>query len=752
MKRLLVSIYWMFLGTAAFTSVIPEDYVWTSASKNSSESMPCGGGSIGMNVWVEDGDILFYVCRSGSFDENNTLLKMGRFRLHITPALDMNNFQQTLSLNNGNIQISDGKKTVTLWCDVFRPVIHVEMNSKQYMTITSSYESWRIIDHPITQEESFQTSYKFGVPEGTFTRHDEFDAKKSSITFLHHNQDSTVFDATVKQQQLLPVKSQLDNPLGRLTFGGRMQGNGFSLTGEYDGIYDHTPYHGWSYKNDLPAKRLQLQITLASNQGSVDDWKSLLLSTERTVRPERDKKRTQQWWNEFWQRSFITSEGESKEYTRNYTLFRYMLGCNAKGQLPTKFNGGLFCFDPSYVLKNFTFTPDYRRWGGGTHTAQNQRLVYWPMLKSGDFDMMTPQLDFYKNICHNAELRSQTYWNHGGACFTEQIENFGLPEFDEYGKSRPANFDPGIQYNAWLEYTWDTVLEFCQMALEREAYCGMDASVYIPMICSALNFFDQHYRYLACKRGIKETDADNKLILYPGSGAETFKMAYNATSTCCGLRMVTTELLKWMHKHGTDSSTMLKYENFLKTIPDNTYGEIDGHKIIRPAVIWTRINGSEATQLYPVYPWREYGVGKKNLDIALNTWKYDPFVKKHEGYESWEQSNIWAACLGQTADAVEWLRKKLSNGPHRFPAFWGPGHDWTPDHNWGGSGMIGMQEMLMQEADGKIILFPAWPKEWNVHFKLHAAGNTTIEACLHDGKAEIISVIPQSRESDVIIQ
>jgi hypothetical protein len=32
---------------------------WNSQSKNSAESMPCGGGDIGLNVWVENGDILF---------------------------------------------------------------------------------------------------------------------------------------------------------------------------------------------------------------------------------------------------------------------------------------------------------------------------------------------------------------------------------------------------------------------------------------------------------------------------------------------------------------------------------------------------------------------------------------------------------------------------------------------------------------------------------------------------------------------
>ena len=38
----------------------------------------------------------------------------------------------------------------------------------------------------------------------------------------------------------------------------------------------------------------------------------------------------------------------------------------------------------------------------------------------------------------------------------------------------------------------------------------------------------------------------------------------------------------------------------------------------------------------------------------------------------------------------------------------------------GGSGMIGLQEMLLQTNGEQILLFPAWPKEWNVHFKLHA--------------------------------
>ena len=47
---------------------VPAPYIWTSQSKNSSESMPCGGHDIGMNVWVENGDVLFYASQSGWFD------------------------------------------------------------------------------------------------------------------------------------------------------------------------------------------------------------------------------------------------------------------------------------------------------------------------------------------------------------------------------------------------------------------------------------------------------------------------------------------------------------------------------------------------------------------------------------------------------------------------------------------------------------------------------------------------------------
>jgi hypothetical protein len=731
----------LFLLLLFFSSSLSAEpsLVWTSPSHNSSESMPCGGGDIGLNVWVENGDLLFYVSRSGAFDENNTLLKQGRFRVRISPNpfINATDFHQVLNLNDGNVEISANGTTVQLWVDVFHPVVHVDIKSKKAITSEVRYESWRYADRLIRKNEGQQNSYKWAVPQGLTTLKDSVSASNNAVTFFHRNALNTIFDVTVAQQGLESMKSQLYNPISNLTSGGKMWGDNLHFIGTEMGVYAGTDYRAWVFKSAKPFAKQSISIALQISQNeNLESWKTDLSKTIISINPKSDRKQTIAWWNEFWNRSFIHAEGEAAELSRNYTLFRYMLGCNAYGKYPTKFNGGLFTFDPNLVDSTLAFTPDYRKWGGGTFTAQNQRLVYWPMLKSGDFNMMPAQFDFYNRLLRNAELRTQNYWGHGGACFPEQIENFGLSNASEYGWKRPETFDKGVEYNAWLEYEWDTVLEFCQMILETRNYNNADISNYMPLIESSVRFFDEHYRYLAKIRGRKTLDGDGHLILFPASGCETYKMANNPASTIAALKTI-------MKSLGNDS--------LLKTIPPIPLRELNGKTLIAPAKTYERVNNTEAPQMYPVFPWRIFGVGKDSLDVARNTYLYDPDLQKFRSHVGWKQDNIFAACLGLTNEAKRLTKLKLGNGLHRFPAFWGPGFDWTPDHNWGGSGMIGLQEMLLQTTDeGKILLFPAWPREWNVHFKLHAPKSTTVEVELKEGKVVKLIVLPESRKKDIV--
>ena len=160
----------------------------------------------------------------------------------------------------------------------------------------------------------------------------------------------------------------------------------------------------------------------------------------------------------------------------------------------------------------------------------------------------------------------------------------------------------------------------------------------------------------------------------------------------------------------------------ISLIPNIPLQVIDGDTCIAPAESWARIQNTETPQLYPVFPWRIYGVGRPHLNIARNTYFKDPHALEMRSTKGWKQDNIWAACLGLTDEARRLNTEKLSNGPYRFPAFWDAGFDWAPDHNRGGAGMIGLQEMLLQEnLDHNPILFPAWPREWNCRFCLYTS-------------------------------
>ena len=778
LRRIFVLLF-VFVSVSALWSQ-HANVIWNTPSRNSSESMPCGGGDIGMNIWVEEGDILFYLSRSGTFDENNCQLKQGRFRIRLFPSpfKDAKDFRQELKLKDGYVEVSAGGTQIQLWADVYHPVVHVEITNAQPLRTEVSYENWRYKERMIRKGEGQQCSYKWAPPKGAVTTADfvslsskrklpGMTKKGNLLLFYHRNPEQTVFDIVVAQQGMENVKSQMMNPLKHLTFGGYLFGDNLEYTGTTDSIYADTDYRAWNFRSSKASRKEQFCIVLHTEQtATVEQWEQDLQINLQRIAPQgkisskivsQDKKQTRLWWNAFWQRSFIEpientenkNDSDIKKITRNYTLFRYMLGCNAYGSVPTKFNGGLFTFDPCHIDEKQAFTPDYRKWGGGTMTAQNQRLVYWPMLKSGDFDMMSSQFDFYNRMLKNAELRTQVYWQHNGACFCEQIENYGLPNPAEYGFKRPEWFDKGLEYNAWLEYEWDTILEFCQMILETKNYANADITPYLPLIESSLTFFDEHYRQLASRRGRKALDGNGHLVLFPGSACETYKMTNNASSTIAALKTV-------LENYG-------KKDEMLKTIPPiplryieikdslNPAASPELKQTISPAASWERINNVETPQLYPVFPWRIYGVGKENLELARNTYFYDPEAIRFRSHVGWKQDNIWAACLGLTEEAKRLALSKLSNGPHRFPAFWGPGYDWAPDHNWGGSGMIGLQEMLLQTNGEQILLFPAWPKEWDIHFKLHAPGETTVEATLKDGKVTDLKVLPESRKKDIII-
>ena len=157
---------------------------------------------------------------------------------------------------------------------------------------------------------------------------------------------------------------------------------------------------------------------------------------------------------------------------------------------------------------------------------------------------------------------------------------------------------------------------------------------------------------------------------------------------------------------------------------------------------------SENPELYAISSFRLYGLGKPDLDMAVNTFN----GRKQRAKGCWVQDPIQAAMVGDAKVAKEYVTFALTrkDANLKFPAFWDKGNDYAPDEDNGGNGENGLQQMLMQVDGKKIMLLPAWPTGWDADFKLNAPYNTTVEGRVENGKLINLKVTPASRKIDVI--
>lgn len=766
---------------------------WTTQSANSADSMPCVGGDIGLNVWVENNELLFYIGREGCRDENGSLLKMGRVRIAITPSPFASDaaFSQELKLSEGLVKVRSeapgvNAATIRLWVEVDRPIVHAEIETSEKSTVRATYENWRTerFELPNTGKNLHrgQCLIHFdNYPEPVYVYPDAFRAGDSAVRFWHRmREDKNVFHHLVKTQKLEPIKDQLIDPCRNLTFGGEMIGRSWTAGGakpfvshdQTEGEYALTPYKGWSYRSAAKAKRHRVDVvTLIEQTEAIDRWHQTLDAKVRELEKAglaKARQAAQKWWNDYWSRSYLVINPDQDasdtgwRLARNYNLFRYMLASGRDGREPIMFNGGVLTFDPIFAKSRHQgpgYTPDHRQWGSAL-TAQNQRCMYWPMLKTGDFDLVIPGFDFYRNGLNNARRRVRHYWNHDGCAFTEQTAIQALPGAMVYGyqgekykgktwRYRPDTIEPGVVVNGAVNYLYESQLEWAWMILQYHQYTGEDISRYMPLIEQSVIFYDEHYRMRQKQRTGKPLTENGKLHIKPSNTLEGHPGGGNPTSVIAGLRQILTRLIELPSKY-TTAEKKKRWRDMLTRLPDMPTAEIDGHTVLRPTADHKNYSW-HMPAMYPLYPYQMFELGGPGAELMRDTLMYGIKEKTRNDHRAWIQGVVHYAHLGMTDQARQLIIKKLGDGPYRFPAFWPPDIDWAPDHNWGGMGMIGLQEMLMQTYNDRIVLLPAWPKDWNVEFRLHAPKRTTVEVKAVNGQIEKLRVSPANRRQDVEI-
>jgi hypothetical protein len=148
-----------------------------------------------------------------------------------------------------------------------------------------------------------------------------------------------------------------------------------------------------------------------------------------------------------------------------------------------------------------------------------------------------------------------------------------------------------------------------------------------------------------------------------------------------GLRYILPQLIE-LTATGRDKES---YTRLLKTIPDLPRAKSEaGREYLLPAETGKRRNNCEKPECYALFPYRLYGVGLPELELARETFRLSPTnMNGQPRLNGWVQDPIFAACVGDAEGAARRLveRSKRFHEGSRFPAFWGPNFDWVPDQD-----------------------------------------------------------------------
>jgi alpha-L-fucosidase 2 len=707
---------------------------WTSPSQDSSGSMPLGNGDVGINLWVEpSGDLVFYLSKTDAWSETARLLKLGRVRVRFSPNpfASGTRFRQTLNLAKGEIQIVGGQPEtrLTVWVDANNPVVRIESEHGQDTNAQVYYERWRDQPRLLEGQEAHSAYGMHEGPEPIMSYGDSLQLDAEDRVVWYHYNPKSIYASTMKLQGLEDMAKAYRDPLLHRTFGAGMEGPGF------------TKMNTTSLRSRAAQRRHAFSVfALTAITDTPELWIAELnrtIARVNALKLEDRRAAHDRWWDTFWNRSYlrITGGAEQDAVTQGYVLQRFLDACAGRGEHPIKFNGSIFTWDAKD--KDAVYDADYRRWGG-PYWFQNTRLIYWPMLANGDYEMMLPFFNMYKELRLVAEDRTKRYFNHDGAFFPETMYFFGAYANTNYGWNR-AGKPVSFVENTYIRHYFTGGLELLAMMLDYYEHTEDKRflkDTVTPLAESILTFYDKHY----------ERDPNGKLRMAPAQALETWQDVVNPAPDVAGLRHVIAALTA--AKAPVSKQVQQAMRRLQTQLPELPMREINGKKVISPAErIFGERKNTENAELYPVFPFRLYGVNKPDLEIGRNTFE-NRTIKANGG---WVQDSIQAALLGMANQARRMIVESFTAQPAgRFPAFWGPNYDWSPDQDHGHVAMLATQFMLMQTEGDKILLFPAWPKDWDVEFKLRAPQNTTVEGAWKGGKLERLTVTPAKRSADVI--
>ncbi|MBO9619231.1 MAG: hypothetical protein J7539_09375 [Niabella sp.] len=736
-------------------SLEPFNLHFTTQGNGSEASMILGNGDITVNAWVDrhDHNLYFYIGKSDTHNDQDQLYKVGKVRVSFSPNIlvEDHEYAETFRIADATYRIKTKYAILTMRVDANNPVILLEAKTTipAKMTVTA-----QLMRKPQT-----------GAPDEACDH--LVKERRSDLVFYYRNRSTAFFDENMRVLKLDGLG--VNNPQKNKTFGALAMGGGLR------------PSQDSMLVSAAARKNFNLKITVLTAQTATEkQWiDSIGMVAGKINRiPEQQMLRShQQYWKGFWNRSFInlsstTAENDTlRAVTKSYLYQRYILGICGRGNFMMQFNGASIVNDTyTHPVKTAINTvsgksADYRNWSP-VLLWQNQRLPYLPLLASGDWELIQPMIRYYSEVVYPVDkLITKRNKHQPGVAFEESSTTYGAILMNVFGNEQERR-----------ERKLTDPKDFKMPHLQDHIVCGPELVSYF------LDYYDytqdEHFlreKLLPIARDVVlyfdkafPRDSAGKLLIKDFKVLETYPHATNPIVLIGGLKYILPRLAQLKQ---IDADFKRQCTRLLGELPEfYTFNE-GGISILKPAENITTHENVEYPELYVVFPFRIFGIGKPGIDLAINTFNTPSYfgTKNNTGYDSrsyihlpnglkrrmissWHTTGIHASLLGLT-DAAAYIVKRnflLNDKGVRFPCFYSEvAFDYPPDIQHGAIAMTTLQTMLLQSEGNRILLFPAWKKDWNVHFKLRAAKNTTIEGELINGQLKKLQVTPASRRADI---
>lgn len=685
------------------------DLVYHSVPVSKSYGAPVGNGQFGGTLVFNQHELTWQMNHTGfwRFNEQTTThykygarpFGLGRltFKWEGVPSGSDSTIQARMGLYNGIFTLTPKPQLLTIEnlfdmdrdCGIFR----IQSESQDTLHLTVELEGWR----PKVQLEQTDKLAMISDPS---------DVARSSHEIAYLEKLTKGEYDTLRSTHATGIKLVGEN-ISQLPESGMVRAFEVELYPEQV-IYVYAATSVLEGTGDLPdpVERTKQLLELESGMAYKSQMKDHL-----------------EWWQNFWDASYIQLESDDSlaAFAENlWYLNLYEMAASDRGKYPAKFNWG-----------NWYTQGDDRLWGGG-YWHYNQQFNQLSMLAANHLEFVGHYYDPLFEHLDLIKAQTQEIWNQPGAFVHETHSPEGLA----YEDNRNRIYKDSIR---WTGLIFSTSAECAYQMYKYSLYNGDEnyrKEVVFPFMREVCTFYAHRFK----------KEDDGFYHIHPSNAHENFWKVKDPQTDLAAVRACFPLLIKMYEDYGSDENEKVIFEDILdnlapfpkgKWLTTKTNEEHDftwyGIRItgidstidmFAPAIIMgdDRVHNYHGVDYYAVYPFEVILPGDPEFETAVTTFK-NRFYKPTSNFL---QHDILPPALLRLPNE---FRENFSDYISLRPQM----NNILPWGEYIAMPSLALNYMLLQNQRGILNLFPTCPENWNASFKLRAEGPLIVEARKENG-------------------